>query len=157
MNNTHIGEHQKPSPDPNLFNRVTPPQLCTWLQRHGPQVLLLLYNEGVFSQPTVSGHSPVNDSLVRPSLRPDQGGTHWSLPEQRMEPEVGVVAAGLGPGLASLSVQTRTSARHTAFLTLNSCEGHPSWQQTQSSPTPTCTPLASLCLRVTVCGGKDNK
>lgn len=35
-----------------------------------------------------------------------------------MEPEVGVVAAGLGPGLASLSVQTRTSARHTAFLTL---------------------------------------
>ena len=75
MNNTHIGEHQREAfPDTTVQQSHLCSGLCTWLQGTVAQVLLL-YKEGVSLQPTVSGHtpSPVKDSLVRPSLHPDQG------------------------------------------------------------------------------------
>lgn len=59
-----------------------------------------------------------NQTLTAPSpgIQTKAGGRQWTLPEQPLGPAVDAAATGLGPGLASLSLQTRMSTRpHRIF------------------------------------------
>lgn len=102
--------------------------------------------------PLPAGHSRIRPSLPHPR-HPDQGQWHPVVSARTVRGGacLGVAATGLGPGLASLSLQARPSTRPHCIL--YTCEAHQAGDKAPvfTRSAPRCPPSASLGLHVTIC------